>query len=193
MSKVLIAYSTMDGQTRKIARALQKDLRLNGVESELLDISRSAPKLDLRRYQGVIVGAPVHMSHYPKILHSWVRLHAAQLANLTTAFFSVCLGVLQKSDAKAQATLRTIAENFFVATRWNPGFLAIWPGALPYTKYGWFKRRLLHWIVKRGGVETDMKRDYEYTDWNEIRDFANVFAANLRSRSSHGEIAPVPF
>jgi BON domain len=49
-------------------------------------------------------------------------------------------------------------------------------GALPYTRYGWLKRQMVKRIVEKAGSEdTDTTRDYEYTDWNDLRDFAQDF------------------
>ena len=53
-------------------------------------------------------------------------------------------------------------------------------GALPYTRYGWIKRMMMRRIVAKAGGDTDTSRDYEYTDWNDLRvssrDFAELTA-----------------
>ena len=52
-------------------------------------------------------------------------------------------------------------------------------GALPYTKYGWLKKWIMRRIVAKAGGDTDTTRDYEYTDWNDVREFARAFAQRL--------------
>ncbi|MNC94612.1 Protoporphyrinogen IX dehydrogenase [menaquinone] [compost metagenome] len=48
-------------------------------------------------------------------------------------------------------------------------------GALPYSKYNWVKRWMMRRIVAKAGGDTDTSRDYEYTDWNDLRAFAKEF------------------
>jgi menaquinone-dependent protoporphyrinogen oxidase len=49
-------------------------------------------------------------------------------------------------------------------------------GALLYTQYGWLTRWFMKRIVTKAGGDTDTTRDYEYTDWNDLRTFAREFA-----------------
>ena len=48
-------------------------------------------------------------------------------------------------------------------------------GALPYTRYNWFIRRVMKRIAAKAGGDTDTTRDYEYTDWQDLRSFAEQF------------------
>src|SRR5207344_933045 len=105
----------------------------------------------------------------------WVRSHAAALAGRSTAFVSVCLGVLQKTPA-VDRELGAIMDRFFTATGWRPTETKIVAGALPYSKYGWLKRRMMRRIAAKAQGDTDMTRDYEYTDWEDLRTFARRFA-----------------
>jgi menaquinone-dependent protoporphyrinogen oxidase len=53
-------------------------------------------------------------------------------------------------------------------------------GALPYTRYNWLKRWIMRRIVAKAGGDTDTTRDFEYTDWEDLRAFARTFGRNLR-------------
>ena len=89
----------------------------------------------------------------------------------TTAFVSVCLGILQH-DAEVDRTLKTIVGGFLEQTGWQPVVTKQVAGALPYTRYNWFIRRMMKRIVAKAGGDTDTSRDYEYTDWGDLRKFA---------------------
>jgi len=56
-------------------------------------------------------------------------------------------------------------------------------GALPYTKYWWGKRWVMRRIVAKAHGDIDTTRDYEYTDWADLRTFAEEFARSLRARA----------
>jgi hypothetical protein len=49
-------------------------------------------------------------------------------------------------------------------------------GALKYTRYGWLKRRVMRYIAGKAGGSTDTSRDHEYTDWEDLRVFAESLA-----------------
>jgi menaquinone-dependent protoporphyrinogen oxidase len=39
-------------------------------------------------------------------------------------------------------------------------------------------------IVASAGGDTDTSKDYEYTDWNDVRNFADVFGRRVAGRSA---------
>jgi menaquinone-dependent protoporphyrinogen oxidase len=59
---------------------------------------------------------------------------------------------------------------------WHPTLIKVVAGALPYTKYSFFTRWIMKRIVSEAGGDTDTSRDYEYTDWKDLRDFTDRFA-----------------
>ena len=69
-----------------------------------------------------------------------------------------------------------MVEKFVDETGWRPDMVGIFGGALRYTQYGFVKRHLMKKISKdKGSADLDTSRDYEYTDWNDVRHFAEEF------------------
>ena len=54
-------------------------------------------------------------------------------------------------------------------------------GALAYTRYNRLTRWAMKRIVTKAHGDTDTSRDYEYTDWNDVRRFAGEFAETLKA------------
>lgn len=53
-------------------------------------------------------------------------------------------------------------------------------GALRYSQYGFIKRHMMKRISRdMGNPDTDTSRDYEYTDWNDVRHFDEGFLDGL--------------
>jgi len=173
MARILVIYGTTDGQTGRIAAALGEALRVTGAAVDVIKASNRAPRPE--GYDGVIVAASVHAGGYQRGVRRWVRMHADALATRPAAFVSVCLGVLQH-DPNVDRELETIVERFETLTGWHPGVVKVVAGALPYTRYNWLKRRAMRRIVEKAGGDTDTSRDYEYTDWSDVRAFAVAFA-----------------
>ena len=177
MARILVLYGTTEGQTAKIAGAIASTLRELGVETDIAEAGPHDP--DPRRYDAVIVAASVHAGTFQKPVLRWVRAHADRLASRPTAFVPVCLAVLGKSPTAA-AEVQAIVERFQAQSGWRPSTTKAVAGALLYTRYNIFKRWIMRRIVAKQGGDTDTSRDYEYTDWNDVRAFAGEFARRVR-------------
>jgi hypothetical protein len=62
---------------------------------------------------------------------------------------------------------------------WQPDQIGVFAGALLYTQYGLIKRYLMKSISKQMEGDTDVSRDYEYTDWESVDDFAEIFMISV--------------
>ena len=175
MTTILIVYGTTDGHTRKIAQVLAENLRAQFCSVDIVDSVGTLRRLGPDGYDGVIVAASVHIGAYQRTVADWVRTHAKTLNLMPTAFLSVCLAVLQKETEPRQEILR-IMRRFLDRCGWRPTITRMVAGALPYTRYGWLKRMMMKRLVAKAGGDTDTTRDYEYTDWNDLRTFSRDFA-----------------
>ena len=180
MTRILVFYGSTEGQTAKIAEVLAAQMRARGTEVDLVDAAAHCPAPD--DYAAIVVAASVHAGGYQRKVGRWVRTHAAALHNRPTAFVSVCLGVLEH-DPTVDRELKAIIDRFLAATGWQPDVMKIVAGALPYTKYNWFTRLVMKRIVRKAGGDVDTSRDYEYTDWDEVRRFAGEVVTMAEGRA----------
>jgi menaquinone-dependent protoporphyrinogen oxidase len=185
MPRILVLYGTTDGHTAKIARALGVAL---GTHAAHVDVMDAAANPGPASYDAVVVAASIHAGKYQRTVERWVRRHAPVLDGKPTAFVSVCLAVLQR-DPSVQQELAAIVGRFLTATGWTPTIEKSVAGALLYTQYNWLKRWVMVRIVRKGGGDTDTSRDYEYTDWADLREFADQFGRLVRERQESGRVA----
>jgi menaquinone-dependent protoporphyrinogen oxidase len=181
MLHILVLYGTTDGQTAKIGQFLGDVLRAEGVSADVRDARTTAPAPD--GYDAVIVAASVHAGGYQRPVRRWVREHAHALNGKPSAFVSVCLGVLQREPTVHQE-LAAILNRFVTLTGWRATITKSVAGALPYSRYNWVKRWAMVRIVRKAGGDTDTSRDYEYTDWEDLRSFASDFLRLVRGRTA---------
>lgn len=182
MANVLILYATTYGQTARIARELARGIEAHGRQVTLRPIADSPPAPELAGFDAVIVGAPVYQNRHPRAIRAFARRHRRLLNQKPSAFFSVS-GLAASARPQDQAAARRVVARFFVATGWHPPRVAIFAGAIPYTRYDPLTRLLIRWFMARQGSDTDTRRDYEYTDWDAVIAFVEDIAREAEGRS----------
>jgi menaquinone-dependent protoporphyrinogen oxidase len=180
-TRVLIAYGTNEGQTAKIAEYLADTLRGNGCVADPVDIKHS-PAPHLENYDAVIVGASIRLGKHQRYVRDFVKQNRPALERLPTAFFSVSLSAHDQTEAAGKEIVRCLAE-FAQQTGWRPGKVGIFAGALLYTRYGFITRWIMRKIARdKGSPDLDTSRDYVYTDWENVKRFAEEFLGNTASQ-----------
>lgn len=179
VTRIYIPYGTTEGQTAKIAQYIADVIRDHGHEADAVRVDGSVDTVP-DGYDGVIVGASIHMGKHDKHVRDFVTRNRAALERIPSALFSVSLAA--HGDVEEA---RSYVEEFEQETGWRPAKVALFGGALLYTHYGFLKRRLMKKIAgdKPGNLGIDTSRDYVYTEWDDVKRFAEDF---LRDRSARG-------
>ncbi|MFU8804924.1 MAG: flavodoxin domain-containing protein, partial [Bradymonadaceae bacterium] len=134
---------------------------------------------DLGTYDGLVIGASVHVGKHQKHMAEFVRKHQQVLNEKPSAFFTVSLSSAD-DHPESKKSAREAVDKFTEETGWKPDMIALFAGALRYTHYGFIKRTFMrHLMKKKGSHDLDSSKDYVYTDWEEVDDFARVFRQSL--------------
>jgi menaquinone-dependent protoporphyrinogen oxidase len=174
MANVLIVYVTRLGQTQRIAARMAQALRAWGHAVEMIDAEQPYGGLKLDRFYRFIVGAPILAGGYPRGVARFVRKHRALLEQMPTAFFSVGLAIASRThDGRGQT--QAVVDRFLLRTGFHPARVELIAGGLPYTRYNFLIRFVMRRIAEKEGGDTDTTRDYEYTDWDAVEQFAIDF------------------
>ena len=80
MARVLIAYTSRAGETKKIAERIAEGVRFQGLEAEVVDISQIKKETDLQGYEGYIFGSPTYHGDMLQLMKTFLFL--AEKANL---------------------------------------------------------------------------------------------------------------
>ena len=175
MAKVLILYGTTEGQTATISEYIAGVARDYGHSADAIDIKEFQDGFSLEEYGAVVVGASIHMGEHEEYVRDFVKRNREALERLPSAFFSVSLTAREHTD-EARAQTKEYVDKLIEETGWHPDMVGVFAGALRYTQYGFVKRHLMKKISKdKGSADTDTSRDYEYTDWNDVRHFGEEF------------------
>jgi menaquinone-dependent protoporphyrinogen oxidase len=177
MSRILIPFASVDGQTARIAERIGAALTRAGHSATPMPTDAPGLARAFEEHDAVIVGGAIRYGHHSRYLEAAIREHFVAIATRPNAFFSVSLSAGGPGARPSAAS--GYVEEFVQRTGWQPLRIANFAGALRYTKYNALIRFMMRLIVGAAGGDTDTSRDYEYTDWQAVERFAADFAAQL--------------
>ena len=165
--RLLVIVASHEGQTRKIAERLVA--QATGYAIDWHDLHQGVPET-LAGYERILVGASIRYGHFHPNLQRLVQRHHATLSAQQAAFFSVSLTA--RKPEKATPATHPYTRKFFRAAPWQPQQQAVFAGALLYSRYTWWQRRIIQFIMLLTGGSRDTSRDLELTDWQRVAQFA---------------------
>lgn len=179
MSRILIVYGTSHGQTAKICRRIALMLSLDEHEVVLRQTDRLPAETRFADFDGVLVAGSVNYGKHQPYLTDLVTRRAGELNHLPSAFLSVC-GALAGSWPDGPAVAAKYVSEFIAKTGWHPNLTQSVAGAVAYTRYPFLTRMVMKLISARTGRPTDTSRDWEFTNWQEIDEFAATVGKLIR-------------
>lgn len=168
----LLLHSSTDGQTKKIVLKMAEQLRSLGRECDIRDLN-AEQSFNLAAYDKVLVGASIRYGHFNKKLQRFVASHQSQLNSMKSAFFAVNLTA--RKEGKNTVETNAYTRKFLEACPWKPTLKSVFAGALFYPRYKWFDRVMIRLIMKMTDGPTDPNTEIEYTNWENVAQFAAEF------------------
>ena len=168
MDKVLIVYSTTDGQTKKICEKIIK----TGKKKQRIDILSidDAYDLSISGYRKIIIGASIRYGKHNPLVYEFIKSNKAELEKKSTAFFTV--NVVARKKEKNHPETNPYMKKFLELSGWQPDKLAVFAGRIDYPSYRLFDRLIIRFIMLITKGPTDISQTYEFTDWIKVEKFA---------------------
>ena len=168
--KILILYSSTDGQTIKICSYLSNKLQQNHLV-EMTKINNNK-KINFANYDFIIIGASIRYGSYRKTFLKFINEKYFELQKSTTAFFSV--NIVARKKEKNSINTNPYIKKFYKLSKWKPNIIEVFAGKLDYSKYNFFNKNIIRFImfITRGPTRTN--EVIEFTDWNKVEKFAQV-------------------
>lgn len=160
--KILIAYGTSEGQTKKIAEAVAARVQELRHNAHLYDTASNPADLHVDSYDKIIVAGSVHQRRHQESVEVFVTAKLAELHKKPTLFLSVSLSAaFSEGMPEAQSYL----DAFLKSTGWKPTQSLLVAGALRYAEYDYFKEQIIEHVVLKGRKMDGRTGDHEFTDW----------------------------
>jgi menaquinone-dependent protoporphyrinogen oxidase len=169
MSRILVAYSTVDGHTLKICSRLKQWLERSGHAATLFEIG-PATGVEPASFDRIVVGACIRYGKYRPAVFSFIEANRRALEQKPSAFFSV--NVVARKRGRDTPETNPYIKVFRRGTTWAPKEVAVFAGKLDYKRYGFLDRQIIRFIMWLTGGPTDPSTCVEFTDWQAVETFA---------------------
>ena len=175
MSGSLIIYSTSDGHTKTICKQIINIL--NDRDTVKLLSLDEATKLDLIKFDKIIIGASIRYGRHSKKLYKFIKLNQNILDEKMSVFFSV--NVVARKPEKNSPETNPYIKKFLKISKWKPKKIGVFAGKVDYPNYNLFDKYIIKFIMFITGGPTDTSQSYEFTDWSKVDDFAKKINLNF--------------
>jgi menaquinone-dependent protoporphyrinogen oxidase len=187
MSRILIAYSTVDGHTLNICSRIKQSLERMGHTATLVEI-REGISADPAPFDQIVVGASIRYGKYRPAVYTFIDANRRALEQKPSAFFSV--NVVARKCGKDTPESNPYIKAFRRKTTWAPGEVAVFAGKLDYPRYGFLDRQVIRFIMWLTDGPTDPGTCIEFTDWQAVERFtqrvSSMGSPGARSALSSG-------
>ncbi|WOT05814.1 menaquinone-dependent protoporphyrinogen IX dehydrogenase [Shewanella youngdeokensis] len=168
MSKILIVYSSVRGQTRKVCAHIEKKLTALGNEVQVTSIDES---VDLAEFDKIVIGASIrHGKHNPAV-YDFIEANQSTLEQKPSSFFSVSL--VARKPLKNTPETNPYMRAFVDKSPWLPQLLEVFGGNLNYPGYNMMDRNIIRFIMWITKGPTAADTNVEYTDWQKVDAYAD--------------------
>lgn len=162
---VLILFASIEGQTRKIARFIETEVRNAGHKATLVDASDMMAEVTFEGFDTVILAAPVHERRHPPNFELLLTASRVDLAARRTLMISVSLGAaFPELEEEAQEYLVEMKSR----THLKPNAEALVAGAVRPSSYGYYETEILRHAILRHQTIDPSTQEREFTDWDAL-------------------------
>lgn len=180
MATIVTIYGTGQGQTAKVADHIGSRLGERGHETTNVEVTE-ADSIKLTDFDAVLIGASIHMGQPQKAVRKFVSAHRAVLVTRPTGYFQVS-GASGEDSEEGDAEAIAYLDEFIDETNWRPDRIALFGGAFRFSAYGFLMRAMMKRIVKNKHPGVDSTQDIEFTNWDDVAEFADEFATFVEER-----------
>lgn len=173
MARVLIIYSTSDGQTLRICDRLRAIIEPQGHQATLVPVAEAA-NADLDAFDKIVVGASIRYGRHSPVVVEFIERNAEVLNRTPSAFFSV--SVVARKPEKNQPHTNPYVRKFLRGIAWRPRAVGVFAGKIDYPRYGAMDRLIIRGIMWLTGGPTDPDAVVEFTDWQKVEEFGDLIA-----------------
>ncbi|MBE2271635.1 MAG: flavodoxin domain-containing protein [Anaerolinea sp.] len=165
--KILLAYATRVGSTIEIAEAVAAVLREWGLD---VDVRSTHERLDVDRYEAVIVGSAIRMGKWLPEAVEFVEQHRTSLREIPVAYFVVCHTMSEDTPEHRDMVLHYLDPVMRAVPDVQPLSIGLFGGEINPHKLNLMNQLVVKLVNAPVG---------DFRNWTQIRNWASVIAPML--------------
>jgi len=174
MSKTIILYSTVDGQTLAICQRIKHVLTEQGEQVSVVNLPDASAD-HLAEVDKIVIGASIRYGKHRPELFRFIEQYKMLLDKKPNSFFTV--NVVARKPEKNTPETNPYMQKFLGLSAWQPAMLAVFAGKIDYPRYRIVDKCMIRFIMWMTKGPTDTKGTFEFTDWNKVDEYAKQIAA----------------
>lgn len=169
--KFLQIYTSREGQTAKIMQHMADEWMALGHQVDTRHLTEQTGEMvDLAEFDWIILGGSIHYGKHEAFLGHFIQKHRVQLDKAQTLFISVNL-TARKAEKNRPET-NPYLKKFLQRIQWQPTRAHVFAGALLYSRYRFWDKQIIRFIMWITKGNTDTRKDIDYTNWEEVKQLA---------------------
>ena len=169
---VLIAYASIEGQTRKIANFLESLAIDSGATVHLHNTLEPTATVDFGDVDTVILAAPVHERRHPMRFEAFVTSKRNALNSRKTLMISVSMSA---AFPEGQEDAQDYLDEMKMRAALDTDADILVAGAIRSRNYGYYETQVLKHVVLRGRGFDPSLQEHEFTDWDALKAGVRAF------------------
>ena len=172
MKRILLTYSSTDGQTKLICEKIKSVLETSfTVDFHSIQNLKEDLKILNKNFVYIIIGASIRYGKHSHDVYSFIEDNINFLEARNSTFFSV--NVVARKPEKNTPETNPYIKKFLKLSNWSPKKLAVFAGKVDYPKYRFIDKYMIRLIMWITNGPTDISKTYEFTDWDKVKEFAH--------------------
>ena len=124
---------------------------------------------DVSNFDCIIIGASVRYGKHRPELYQFIKKNINIINNKKNAFFTV--NVVARKIDKSTPQTNPYMQKFLRKTDWKPKYLKVFAGYIDYSKYRFFDKYIICFIMWLTSGPTNLNKSYDFTNWNDVDSF----------------------
>ena len=162
----LIIFETFEGQTGKIVKRVERQLKDAGHGVQLFDTSDKLAPLSFEGVDKVVLAAPVHERRHPPNFEVTVSSNLAELGALPTLLISVSL---KAAFPESMGEANDYLVEMKLRTGFNPDVELLVAGAVRMGSYDYFESQIVQYVALDGQSVELVNGEREFTDSDQLQ------------------------
>ena len=172
MKRILLTYSSTDGQTKLICEKIKSVLETSFiVDFHSIQNLKEDLKILNKNFVYIIIGASIRYGKHSNDVYDFIRNNIDFLESIDNAFFSV--NVVARKPEKNTPETNPYIKKFLTLSNWTPKKLAVFAGKVDYPRYRLIDKYMIRLIMWITDGPTNISKTYEFTDWDKVEEFAH--------------------